>query len=94
MDYGNIAGGWYLNERCSFLTEDELTTFKKNIASITVALGKETGNPKMLVMMQKSAKGVAYNEKYSGCGDEPENIVKQTSTHASAWANQIRKIKN
>jgi hypothetical protein len=94
VDYGNIAGGWYLNERCSFLTEEELTTFNNDVASITVALGKDTSNPKMLAMIQKSAKGVAYNEKFSSCGKEPENIVKQTSSHASAWANQIREIKN
>ena len=55
--FGAIAGGWWLNERCTFLDEPARTEFSWHVEQITRFLSAEIGND-MVVIRVTSAKAV------------------------------------
>jgi hypothetical protein len=93
-DFGRVAGGWFLNERCKLIVGDDLATYKQDVALINVTLAKDLGNPDLLLRIQSSAKKVAYAEKFDSCGQDAKQIVQFTSTHAKKWASEIRVLRD
>lgn len=93
-NYGKIAGAWYLNKYCSFLSVPKVKLFEENVASITVALNQDIGNPQILFKIQKSSKTVAESKKYAGCKKTSEEIVIWGVNYAKVWNIEIQKIKS
>jgi hypothetical protein len=93
-EYGKVAGAWFLNERCSYIENDDQQTFEDNVALITTALGQDLGNPKMLFMIQASAKKAANDPKYSDCNGTTKELFEYGHNHSTNWSEQIRKIQS
>ena len=94
VDYGKVAGGWFISQRCDFLSPEQAASFKSDVVNITVALGKDLGSPAMLYQVQQSAKTSTDSEKYSGCGERNKDIVTAVTAQAKAWSEQIIKLQS
>ena len=73
--FAKIAGGWYLNKKCKNLSDELAREFEWHAAKITVQLGKENVNKKLLFGIQKSARDVSSK---LGCNKDADNIIIQT----------------
>lgn len=91
-DYAKVAGGWFINQRCKFISGTDLKSYETDFATITVAMGQVTGNPRMLLGLQSDAMKLADSPKYAGCADLQRQIVAVTSGHVHDWAAEIRRI--
>lgn len=76
--FGTIAGGWWLNERCTFLDEPARTEFSWHVEQITRFLSAEIGND-MVVIWVNAAKATADEVP---CGGSANDIVDQTTVLA------------
>jgi len=91
-EFGKVAGGWFLNQRCKFIVGSDLANYERDVGVINVALAKDLSNPELLVRVQLSAQKVANSEKFASCGDDVKQIVQLTSNHAKNWAAEIRTV--
>jgi len=91
-DYSAVAGGWYLNERCWFLTGGVKDNFTENLELINLALVRDLGRTDALRDIQRASQLAAARPPYNACGAEADEVVKSTSTHAASWAEEIRKL--
>ncbi len=91
-EYGKVAAAWLLNERCNYIEGDKKITFKDNVALITVALGKDLGNPQMLYMVQSGAQKATSDPKYSSCDGVTKELFEYGYNHSKNWSDQIRHL--
>ncbi len=87
--FGKVAGSWYLNQKCQYLDPQELQQFEANVAAITIALGKDLGDQKLLNLIQRSAKETVYSGKYGDC-QKTRPIFITGYAHSINWSEQIR----
>lgn len=93
-DYAKVAGAWFLNKRCRFVTGVKAKKFDDNTAIINVTLSQDINNPDFLLVIQKHARQVAESEKYKNCGRESKNIVNWGVMHAKNWSTEIKRMQS
>ncbi|WP_105102752.1 hypothetical protein [Microbulbifer pacificus] len=91
-EYGKVAGSWFLNEKCTFLSKEERSSFEESVALITVTLGREIGNPTILFVIQKGAKSATEKPEYSGCNSTSKELFQYGYDHSKNWSDQIRRL--
>ena len=91
-DYSAVAGGWYVNQRCWFVTGDAREKFTRDLELINVALVRDLGRTERLREIQQAAQIGANSPPYNACGSEAEELVMSTSNHAGLWSDAIRKL--
>lgn len=91
-EYGKVAGAWFLNQRCLYITGQELKAFEEDVANITVALGNDIGNPQMLFMIQAGAKKATQEGKYQDCNGVAKELFEYGRAHAKNWSDQIQQL--
>lgn len=88
---GVVTGGFYLNQKCHILNQQDSDKFAKYIkismASMTDTLMTETQEindyAKAAFIV---ARKIPEDPKYSSCGDDVEGIVKTSYASAKSWA--------
>lgn len=88
--YSVIAGAWFVNQKCKFLSDEQAAEFTRDVKAINVSLSLALENPAMQLSIQKSAKAVADSEKYSSCPTVANEIVTYGLTASRAWSTMIR----
>lgn len=91
-DYSAVSGGWYLNERCWFLTGEAKDKFTQDLELINIALLRDLGRADSLRGIQRGAQQATTQAPYNACGDVAKEIVVSTARHAELWAEEIRKL--
>ena len=91
-DYGMVAGAWFINKKCNFVSGDNSQAFEENVATITVALGQDLGGPAMLFAVQKGAKNTVEKEPYSECKEKAKEVFDYGYAHSKNWSDQIKKF--
>jgi len=94
--YATAAGGWYLNERCHFLSDNLKKQFYSNIANCTIKLEKVIlANAKMLISIQRSGEKVAADTKAYPCGAKLTNdLVVETFLMSKELSETLNYIEN
>jgi hypothetical protein len=91
-DYSVVAGGWYVNQRCWFVTGEARDKFTRDLEVINVALVRDLGRTERLREIQQAVRIGASSPPYDSCGAEAEELVNATSNHAGLWSDAIRRI--
>jgi hypothetical protein len=91
-DYAAVAAGWYVNQRCWFVTGDAREKFNRDLELLNVAMVRDLGRTERLRQIQQSAQIGANRPPYNACGAEAEELVTSTSKHAGLWSDAIREI--
>jgi hypothetical protein len=91
-DYSAVAGGWYVNQRCWFVTGEARDKFTRDLELINVALVRDLGRTERLRELQQAAQIGANRPPYNACGAEAEELVTSTSNHAGLWSDAIREV--
>lgn len=89
--YSVVAGGWWLNQKCKFLSGEEAKTFSRDVAVVNSSLASTVDNPNLVLSIQASGKKVSESETYASCPKHAQEIVSYASSAASQWANEVRK---
>ena len=77
-DYATIAGGWYLEKKCHFLSEELLKEYEGCILIVTVGMHSVLGvDKKIIYQMQEAGKKTAEDDKWK-CDDTGRYIVVST----------------
>ena len=85
-EYATIAGGWYLEKKCHFLSEELLKDYEAHIALTTVSMHSILGvSEDVLYSMQAAGKRVAEDDKMK-CDDNAREIVVITVVRARKLA--------
>ena len=66
--FEQVAGGYYVNELCEFLTVDEKNDYVGKVAQLNILAQKQFGS-KMIIMSQKRGRMGAARKPYSECKD-------------------------
>lgn len=74
-EYATVAGGWWLNQKCKFLSEDLRKEFEWHVAKLTVSYRKRGMDQSFLRTLQNSARRTAQQRE---CNSESEKIVIDT----------------
>jgi hypothetical protein len=90
--YSVIAGGWWLNQKCKFLTGEEAKAFSRDVAVLNTSLATTVDNPNLVIFIQASGKKVSESETYASCPKQAQEIVSYSALAANQWANEVRKI--
>lgn len=93
-NYGKVAGAWFLAQNCKFLDEESAKEFEQNVATINIALAIDLGNPRILFMIQNSAKQVSESNKYAKCDNNAKEIVDWGVMYSEAWSAEIKKLQS
>lgn len=88
--YSVIAGAWFVNQKCKFLSDEQNAEFTRDVKAINVSLSLALENPAMQLSIQKSAKAVADSETYSSCPAVANEIVTYGVRASRAWSTMIR----
>jgi hypothetical protein len=86
ISYGKIATGYFINNRCHFISGDAFTTYSNNIATITVKFRSEVSTPQMLLIMQAGGKDFANSY---ACDEVARQFVTSMADDAKKWADRI-----
>jgi hypothetical protein len=89
--YSVVAGGWWLNQKCKFLSGEEAKTFSRDVAVVNTSLATTVDNPNVVLSIQTSGKKASESEKYASCPSVAQEIVTYAASAASQWSNEIRK---
>lgn len=89
--YSVVAGGWWLNQKCKFVSGEELKAFSRDVAVVNTSLATTLDNPNLVMSIQASGKRVSESEKYASCSGDAQEIVTYAASAASQWSNEIRK---
>ncbi len=89
--YSVVAGGWWLNQKCKFLSGEEVKAFSRDVAVVNTSLATTIDNPNLVMSIQASGKQVSESEKYNSCPGVAQEIVTYSASAASQWSNEIRK---
>src|SRR5690606_20408284 len=82
--YQVIAGAWYVNKKCNFLSVKESENLEKHVGALNVyAQHNQLAPTEILLQMQKNAQFGASLPKYSSCGEEAKNMVKSAQQLSS-----------
>jgi hypothetical protein len=75
-NYATIAGGWYLNEKCDYLSPELKKEFEQYVSNCTVKMNKKIKNDfDLLKSLQRAGKNTADNQKYSCTSKETNDLV-------------------
>ena len=91
-DYSAVAAGWYVNQRCWFVTGEAREKFNRDLELLNVAMVRDLGRTERLRQIQQAAQIGASRPPYNACGAEAEELVTSTSKHAGLWSDAIREI--
>lgn len=86
--FSGLAGVWWLDSKCRFLTDDEKRELAWHISEIRLAIAKKTGKPKTLNALQRTAKK-HVDEKYSDCEPSSRKIVIQGLDRGRAMTKEL-----
>lgn len=86
--YSGLAGAWWLDTECRFLSDDQKREFAWHISEISLAIAKRTGKPRTLDALQKTAKQ-HVDKKYSGCPSGSQKIVTEGFERARAMTKEL-----
>lgn len=89
--FGVVAGGWWLNQKCKFLSGEEIKAFSRDVAVINTSLATSVDNPSLVLSIQASGKKASESEKYASCSSEAQEIVTYAASAANQWSSEIRK---
>ena len=71
--FEQVAGGYYVNENCSFIQGDEKTTYIGKLSQVNIYAQKLIGS-KIIYSQQKRGKLGANRKPYSNCESEAKNL--------------------
>ena len=54
--YSVIAGGWWLNQKCKFLSGEDSRSFNRDVAVVNTSLATTVDNPNLVLSIQASGK--------------------------------------
>ena len=74
--YATIAGGWWLNQKCSSLAQDLRKEYEWHVAKLTLSFRKKGMDQGFLRTLQNSARRTAQQRE---CNSESEKIVIDTA---------------
>lgn len=89
--YGVIAGAWFVNQKCRFLTETNAAEFSRDLAVVNTSLATTVANAGLVMSIQASGKKASETEPYSACSKPAEEVVNYAVAAVSQWSNEIRK---
>ena len=89
--YSVVAGGWWINQKCKFLSGEEVKAFSRDVAIVNTSLATTVDNPNLIMSIQASGKKASESEKYASCPSVAQEIVTYAASAASQWSNEIRK---
>ena len=89
--YGVVAGGWWLNKKCNFISGEEAKVFSRDVAVVNTSLTTTLDNPNLVLSIQASGKRVSESETYASCPKQAQEIVTYAASAASQWASEVRK---
>lgn len=90
--YLEIAGGWYMNEKCDYLSEQLKKEFENDTANITIKLNKVVKiEANALLQIQKGAKETAYSGDYP-CNKKSQDMIVITKEIARKLSNRLNRI--
>lgn len=90
--YSVIAGGWWLNQKCKFLSGDEARSFSRDVAVVNTSLATTIDNPNLIMSIQASGRKASESEPYASCPTQAQEIVSYSASAANQWANEVRKV--
>jgi len=88
--YATIAGGWYLNEKCDFLSSELKKEFEAYVANCTIKLNQKVNIEfDFLQSLQRSGRAVAYSDQYPCASSETNDAVVKVFVMAKQLSNKL-----
>ncbi len=89
--FGMVIAAWHFNEKCSYLSSAEISSFEADVEHITTALSKDLGDERLLDTIRLSVKRMMQGDTYSDC-DKTRGLFDHGYNYSKVWSEQIRLI--
>lgn len=86
--YATVAGGWYLNEQCHFLSVQDGTELTWHVERINLGM-HQLIDAAFLSRLRQSGKATAESPKYAQCDADARRVVQEVLILARAFSHAL-----